>query len=279
MAEFKAPTENPGRDLSFFILFLIVLGILWYVQGGTERMANEIYFGESNIGSDQQYSFSSGGQTVQPETFVVSFYAFQAKESDPQKEYLEIRNDGSSDINVTGWSIKGQNNFEVKIPSAVRFYLSNKVNTTEDIVLKSGDKAVILTGQGPLGVSFLINRCMGYFSKTQDFYPPIYEECPLPKDEEWPSALSDDCLDFIDTLPRCQWNFIYPINLKNDCIEAISGTVGYNHCAELHQNDSDFYKKEWRVYLGRNEELWKNQRETIVLRDKDGNIVKEVSYR
>jgi hypothetical protein len=47
----------------------------------------------------------------------------------------------------------------------------------------------------------------------------------------------------------------------------------------LHKNDEDFYDDEWRIYLGRGEELWKNRRETIILKDQAGKIIKEVSYK
>jgi len=30
-------TKNPGRDAVIFILFLLALGILWFVRGGPER--------------------------------------------------------------------------------------------------------------------------------------------------------------------------------------------------------------------------------------------------
>ena len=46
--------------------------------------------------------------------------------------------------------------------------------------------------------------------------------------------------------------------MENSCIESISRILSYNSCIDLHKNDDDFYNGEWRVYFGRDKELWKN---------------------
>jgi hypothetical protein len=280
--------KKPGRDLGLLILFLIILGVLWYAQGGADRQfstgpfltntpaptvkKDTIFFdGENFEGIDAGVGSQSGA---------VSFYARQAKQSDPQKEYLEIElsKEGENLINITGWTVGGRIGLDLKIPKAAHLFIANQVNVKQNVFLSPGGKAVIATGRSPIGSSFRLNKCTGYFSQFQDFFPRLLKKCPYPRDEEWPANLSDDCLDYIETLPRCQANFSIPVYLGNKCIKAINKQLSYNSCVAAHKSDEDFYKNEWRIYLNRDEELWKNRHDTIILRNKEGKIVDSVFY-
>ncbi len=211
----------------------------------------------------------------------ITLSAGNSRSSDPEKEYIEISAafGGGSPIDITGWTVEGKNGLDLKIPQAVRLYKANVINSETDVVLNPGEKVVLSTGRSPIGSSFLVNKCSGYFSQYQTFSPGLYTQCPRPADENWPSNLSDACLNYIDTLPACKANFSIPLYLENRCVEAINSTLSYNKCVDLHRNDDDFYKSEWRVYLNREEEIWKNSREDITLRDRNGKLVDEVSYK
>jgi len=279
----ETSNRKPERDLVVVVLFLIVLGVLWYAMGGSSRPQPQGLFLEntyqpvSTFDNNEHVASDSVSLPESKESFFL--YSSQAVSVNSQTEYIEISLSFNSQqsFDITNWKLEGKKR-KVIIPQAVPLYLANRVNLQENIVLKPGDKAIFLTGKSPLGVSFRLNKCSGYFEQSQVFYPRLLEQCPYPKDENWSDDLSDECFDYIDILPRCRANFTHPFHLKSNCIEAINKTLSYNKCVELHKDDNDFYKNEWRIYLGRSEELWKNSHETIILYDKNGNLVEQVSY-
>ena len=69
-----------------------------------------------------------------------------------------------------------------------------------------------------------------------------------------------------------------PPTLSPACQEFIVKTANYDACVERHRTDKNFFKDDWRLYLGRDEELWKEKREVIELRDEDGKLVDVVIY-
>lgn len=240
-----------------------------------------VQFLYEELGIDENFMGEQADSDISEYQGKITLSSGQARWTDPAGEYVEVRasSGNSSQIDITNWTIEGKIGLDLKIPQAVRLYLSNQVNRKEDILLSPGDKAIITTGHSPIGDSFLLNKCSGYFSQFQNFSPSISLQCPRPQDEDWPLSLSDDCLDYIDRLPACKANFTHPLYTENNCIEAINKTLNYNKCVDLHKGDDDFYKKEWRIYLSRDEELWKDRRENIILRDSKGKIVDEVSYK
>ncbi len=44
--------SNSTRDFLLFILFLVILSILWYAQGGLERDPGEPFLKQSEMSSD-----------------------------------------------------------------------------------------------------------------------------------------------------------------------------------------------------------------------------------
>lgn len=317
-------TKNPTRDIGIFFLFVLLLGVFWFVRGGTEKAAQNPPPGpflssgrlssSGSPGVSSGSSVSSGGagsggnvyypppisiQSLYDELGIDENFISGDKESDkseyqgrvtlgvagaryfdPGKEYIEITasfGDGQA-IDITGWTIEGKSGLDLKIPQAVRLYLSNQINKKENIVLGSGEKIILSTGHSPIGDNFLLNKCSGYFSQHQIFTPSLILQCPRPADEEWSLSLSDACLDYIKNLPACRANFSHPLYLENSCIEAVNKTLNYNSCVNLHKGGGDFYKKEWRVYLGREEELWDNTTEKIILYDNKGLRVDTLVY-
>ena len=207
-----------------------------------------------------------------------------ARESDAKKEYVEIiaSKNNTQPVHITGWTLKSAvTGKSVVIGEGTYLARSGEVNPEDPIFLNPNDVALIATGRSPIGVSFKINMCSGYFEQFQDFAPPISKECPYAKSEDLPEGITDACTDFIEDIPRCETYIkALPLSLANDpqCQEYVSSKIHYSGCVELHKNDAKFYKPEWRIFFGRDQELWKEKKETILLLDNTGKIVDSVTY-
>jgi len=281
--------DDAKKDLYWAIFFLLALAIVWYFTGGPSRPASKS--GPFLFQPQQQYSQQSQKQmeqitsgsaaTTSPYQSKVNLETvYGTRNQDPKQQYLEIiaSSQNGKPIDITGLALAGKNGFNIKIGQATYLPYSAQVNPQEDIFLKPGEKAYVITGESPIGASFRLNKCTGYFSQFQTFYPDLLQDCPRPINENLPSGLNDDCLDYLERLPVCRMQISVPPGLQNACQTYINEKINYNACVETHKNDSDFYKPEWRIYLNRKEPLWKSQRETIILQDQNGGIIDWVSY-
>ena len=228
---------------------------------------------------------SSSQSSVRPD--FATLKARRTKETNPDEEYLEIKADkkNKSPMKITGWKLKGKTGLDVVIGKGASYiYASAASQPQEDIYLKPGEKAVIVTGKSSLGTSFKMNKCVGYFEQFHEFTPELDTECPLLRDDEPPANLinNDQCLDYIDRVSSCQTvisiPYKYSFKLSSSCQDYVTQNANYKTCLEKHKDDSDFYLPEWRIYLERSEELWKKKRETITLYDDKNNIIDSKSY-
>ncbi len=209
-----------------------------------------------------------------------------ARSVDPNNEYLTIRVVGNNidKIRVTGWVLKSINSgTQVSIPKATYLYFTGTLNTEDDILLTGGDTLYLVTGISPNGASFKTNKCSGYLNQFQTFIPYLSSDCPRPRDENLSSIpnlmINDACFDYIDSMAQCTIQTQpLPINWSYECTNFIYQKINYPSCVDAHKNDSDFYKKEWRVYLKRSDNLWKNRREKVVLYDNFGKVVDTIQY-
>ena len=289
--------EDAKKDLYWVLFFLIILAIVWYYTGGPQRSSSTtgLFLNQPQ----QKYSeelrketekLASGGGSGEGQTASSTESAYKYKvslktgyytrESDPQKQFIEIRASSQNDrpIRITGWSLVGKNGLDITIAQGAYLPYSAQVNPQQDIFLEKGGLAVIVTGESPIGTSFRLNKCTGYFEQFQDFYPDLPKDCPQPADENLSSNLNDQCLDYLERLPRCEMKISIPPGLSNACQTYINDKINYKTCVEIHKNDPDFYQPEWRIYLGRKESLWKSKRETIILQDENKKIIDWVSY-
>jgi hypothetical protein len=200
---------------------------------------------------------------------------------------VEIRADrnNTAPISITNWRIGSViSGSSFKIDGGVQLPRSGIVSSEGPILLNPGDKAYIATGRSPIGVSFRTNVCTGYFEQFQDFSPSLKKECPYPEDElevttEVIRTFGNQCLDFIDRMPRCIMQVgTLPYGSSSECTEFINTEINYTGCIENHRDDTNFYKNEWRVFLGRDREIWREKRETIILLDSDGKTVDTYTY-
>lgn len=201
-------------------------------------------------------------------------------------EYITLYTDSFSttSIPLAGWTIKSRGSGQsIAIPQATLLFFAGHTNGEQNIVLSPGDIVYLVTGHSPNGASFKINKCSGYLEQFQDFTPYISSECPAPRNEDLSSiprrTVNDACFDYIEYMPSCRIHTgTLPQNWSYECLNFITTKINYPSCVNTHKGDSDFYKKEWRVFLKRTEPLWKSSREDIVLLDAEGKIVSELKY-
>src|SRR3989339_600086 len=310
------------KDLRAFVFIIIILAFVWLFTGGplrpssksgwflnkpqqkaaqeTKKQREEILGTKSsdpskeaaqNFSSRKSSSAKSKVQSSSSQSSVrpdfATLKARRTKETNPDEEYLEIKADkkNKSPMKITGWKLKGKTGLDVVIGKGASYiYASAASQPQEDIYLKPGEKAVIVTGKSSLGTSFKMNKCVGYFEQFHEFTPELNTECPLLRDDEPPANLinNDQCLDYIDRVSSCQTvisvPYKYSFKLSSSCQDYVTQNANYKTCLEKHKDDSDFYLPEWRIYLDRSEELWKKKRETITLYDGKNNIIDSKSY-
>ncbi|MFA6407949.1 MAG: hypothetical protein WCW36_00515 [Candidatus Paceibacterota bacterium] len=209
-----------------------------------------------------------------------------AGSSDPKNESIEIRitQDAEVPVDLSGWVLQSSvTGNTVAIPKGTEIPTSGTVNAEQDIVLTAGQRAIINTGQSPIGASFRENKCIGYFSTFQKFSPALPQNCPLPADEltslYGPYYIRDArCIDFVNKLSRCQVTLTPPAGATSACQSFVTKYLNYNGCLSAHQSDTDLNGNTWRVYLGRSTSMWRTRHEVVKLLDKTGKTVDAFSY-
>jgi hypothetical protein len=300
-------------DFTWVILIFIALGFVWVFTGGVERArknpgaflkppapldSGETY-GKINLGGSQ-VKVSTDGDTVetkQTETNTTSSefenkISIKSSSTGPRKssaseEYITLtasrRN--KEKISITGWKLESTvSKKQISIGGATEVYRSGLVNLEPPLRLAPGESVIVATGRSPIDASFKINKCTGYLEQFQDFSPRLSKQCPRPNDEfddiESTIPLTDNvCEDIIDGISRCEMELdALPIGTSNTCSEFISNTLNYTGCVNKHRDDLDFLGKEWRIFLDRDDEFWRDRRETIRLIDNNGKVVDVYSY-
>lgn len=205
---------------------------------------------------------------------------------DPTNEYLEISvpQNAAAPIDLSGWKlVSDATGNTVTISKGTGVPISGTINDAEDIALAPGERALIISGRSPIGSSFRENKCIGYFSSFQTFYPSLPQNCPVPSDElisfYGTGYIRDgSCIDYANTLSRCQVMLSPPVNLSNACQNFMVKYLNYNGCVQAHRGDTDFDGTTWRIYLGRTAPMWRTRHEIVKLIDTNGKTVDAFSY-
>lgn len=213
-------------------------------------------------------------------------YVSGAGSSNPASEYVmfAVSARAAESVPVTGWLLASTPSGTVgTIPYGTPLLVTGVVNPLQSIVLSPGETAIIVSGLSPNGYSFRENKCTGYLGQYQPYVPPLPKDCPAPHDELvaiYGNAYLRDyaCVEYVSKLPRCQAVVSPPATLSSACRSYITNSLTYNACIEVHENDADFNRHTWRIYLGRAFPMWRPSYEVIKLIDREGKTVDAFSY-
>ncbi|MGE5540857.1 MAG: lamin tail domain-containing protein [Bacillota bacterium] len=198
----------------------------------------------------------------------------------PNQEYVSIMNTGSQSVAISGWHLASKSTgASAYIGGGTETYRSGSVNVSSTITLKPGDKAIVLSGRSPVGASFRENICTGYLEQYQTFTPELSQQCPLLTSEidaSYTGSDSEECRASGTNLPRCA--VVVSSHTSASCSAFAEHTLNYSGCAALHQNDTSFPLRTWRIFLDRNLEMYAKSHDTITLYDMSGKVVDSFSY-
>lgn len=209
-----------------------------------------------------------------------------AGSADSKNEYLEISvsQNAGVPIALSGWRLISEaSGRSVVIPKGTEVPISGVINEAENIVLSPGMRAIVISGQSPIGASFRENTCIGYFSTFQTFSPALPQNCPDPSDElsrYYGAGYIRDpgCIDAVNRISRCQVMLTPPPNTSGSCQGFMVKYLHYNGCVDAHRNDANFAGDTWRIYLGRTSSLWRTSHEVVKLLDANGKTVDAFGY-
>lgn len=280
---------DQGRWL---LLFLVIVAVIFISGRGTFREGGIRFGSPSDSGTVEESA--EAPEALQPEPAPANegtaptesslkgkleLSQGRASSQDPDEEHIELSASASNQtkIIIGGMMLKNSRGESFEIPEGSYLPYSGRVNPKQTIALEPGGRAFIITGRSPIGASFRTNLCTGYFAEFNEFEPRLSEDCPTPEDEPGASGLKASCLDFLETLRACRQVLEVP-ETDNECRNYALNEINYLKCVDNHKNDAEFYSDEWYIYLNRDAEIWKERRETITLRDRQGNIVDSLSY-
>ena len=304
-----------STQMLFMLLgFLVLLGILWAVGGGPERSGTPAFSVRERISDGGGFTRSSDRDeedidaqlerirlygVASPYQDMVEFRGGEPEEQFASTEYVVIKaaSGNDEDILLTGWQIESIiTGSRAVIGGATNLPLVGQINSEPPLRLAPGDTAVINSGRSPIGVSFRINRCTGYFDQYQNFFPRLRHRCPSPTSElklarevgpfGFDDQRYDDCRTFTRrNVDRCEINeeqlegkdehgeLVADPPLSEACKTFITNDLTYNGCVANHQFDRSFFDDEWRVYLGSRHQFWREDEEILRLLDREGRTV------
>lgn len=226
-------------------------------------------------------------EDMSPYAGKVTFERGRPKNSSAETEYLKLETQSTVDgrIVISDWRVESAISLRgTTLGDAAYLPYSGQVNTESPVALGPDITIFVVSGRSPIGASFRVNTCTGYFAQFQEFTPDLREECPHPEDElkrvtNVDFIPNDACINFVENIRRCTFTTgSIPQQVGSACQNFILNELTYNGCVNAHKNEADFYKNEWYIYLDRDQELWNNTSDRIRLLDEDGLIVDELSY-
>ncbi len=272
-----------NKDFIVIIGLFILIGFAWTFTGGPVKKYEIPKFKSSGIQIEEREETiisTLEDSSIYKNKIVIKKTTSRIKETKADREYIVLVADRRNEnpITISGWELRSLvSKVKYTIPKATTVAKSGQQG--EDVVLNPQDRAIIITGRSPVGESFRTSLCTGYFEQFQDFFPKLDKNCTDPKDEIGSRQLTLACTDFLETLPRCEMPLSQiPVTLSSTCQEFINTELNYNGCIAEHRNDENFYGDEWRLFLGRDQEIWQDRREIISLFDAEGNIVDTITY-
>ncbi len=234
--------------------------------------------------------FVGGGSFGDPSLYrgiiSMSHYVSGAGSPNPGKEYvvLSVALNAGLPVDISGWTLSSDATGNAAIiPKGTEIPTSGIVNAAQDIVLMPGTRAILISGQSPIGASFRENKCIGYFSTFQTFFPSLPQNCPAPSDalaSFYGTGYIRDavCIEYVKNIPRCRVELTPPLGASGACQSFVVKYLNYNGCVDAHRSDADFMGNTWHVYLGRTASMWRTRNELVKLLDANGKTVDAFSY-
>lgn len=290
-------------DFSWFLVILAIIGVFAYSSWSNEQGGGFLRYATSTpvavetraaetavpaprtqAASEEVAELTAPDPNIAPLLGKVTISSV-SRGTDPQREYVRLQaaRQNTEPVLITGLVLRSAAaGGSVKIPKAWRLPFPGAAGDGEAVTLSPGGAAYIVTGYSGNGMSFQLNSCTGYFTQAKNFSPAIPRSCPRPIHDPLPlppNQLSERCYDFLASLPSCTVPSI-PLRLAEDgsCQAHIVRNINYNGCVSLHKNDQNFYRNDWRIYLGRNGVLWRERRELIELLDEKGRLIDSYNY-
>lgn len=208
------------------------------------------------------------------------------RSSEAQSEYIvvEASSANTSPVVLNGWSLQSAlTGVRVPLPPGAAILRGGTTNNTGSVSLEPGASAIVTSGSSPTGVSFRENICSGYLSQFQNYEPSLSLQCPsaqseLPLNAQNLQQYGDECFDYLYYIPTCEFPASIPSNVSPACSSYLKSTLSYNGCVNRHYMSSSFARNVWRLYLGANAPLWRDQHDTIRLLDGEGKTVDVLVY-
>lgn len=196
--------------------------------------------------------------------------------SNPSYETITLKNRHQTErISITGFRIETVQGGRFIVPRGHE--IPGLYPTGDDlIILKPGERAVITAGKQDRKMDFRLNLCTGYFDETSSFTPSLSHQCPA-IDTKPLYQFSDRCIDWVRSLSTCRT--ARPGRIADpDCNKFIEEHFSYVGCVRDYRSRPDFFLGEWRIWMQRDQEFFRNSREKITLRDAEGKVADEYSY-
>ncbi|MSR76083.1 MAG: hypothetical protein EXS68_00650 [Candidatus Ryanbacteria bacterium] len=205
-----------------------------------------------------------------------------AKSRNINEEYVEIvyaPTKNAAPVDISDWMIADSKGESYKLGGISLIPGISSLYNQDRLILRGSARIHVVTGRSPLGENFRLNKCAPYFSQYKTFTPRISDSCPSPSREPGQDSLSDTCYQYIKTISACRIPTNIPFFLDNTCREFIQKNASYDACVKNHKSDTDFYGDEYWVYLNRPEHIWSDIRDSVILKDARGSVVKAISYQ
>lgn len=180
------------------------------------------------------------------------------------KEHLVIQNRSATPLLLTGTSLEDGKGTKIILGGASELPIAGQPTQEVPVTLQSGAYAIIETGRSPIGISFRVNKCTGYFGQFLSFSPKLPRECPSAAYEA-PAQIQNSCPIYLGSIPKCATVYhgspIAPADATAECKVFAQTELSYNSCTARHAHESGFKNNEWRIYLGLDAPVWQNSSE------------------
>lgn len=211
---------------------------------------------------------------------------FGVRAENARDEYIQIAldYDAKASVDITGWSLESAlSGTKAYLPGVASPFMGATTNVIGSAAIQPGGLVIVTSATSPVGVSFRENVCTGYLGQFQEFAPQLGNECPspssiLPLTQENLQRYGESCFDVLTYLSSCQFPQNLPENITPACRAFLTDALSYNGCANRNRSLQSFETNRWRMYLGGQNELWRNSHDAIRLLDREGKTVDVFVY-